>query len=47
MPENILSCGPDGWLAIASGVTVLSLVALSAAALLKYLFTGGPRAAVG
>ena len=47
MPENILSCGPDGWLAIASAVTILGLVALSAAALFKYLLTGGPRTAVG
>jgi hypothetical protein len=45
MPENILSCGPDGWLAITSAVTILGLLALSAAALLKYLFTGSRHSA--
>ena len=46
MTESVLNCGPDGWLAIASAATIIGLLALSGAALVKYLFFGGRTGAV-
>lgn len=47
MMNTAYECAANGWLMIAGGIAVLALLALSGAALVKYLFFSdrGPAAA--
>jgi hypothetical protein len=38
MMNSVLACGANGWLMIAAGVVTYGVLALAAAALIKYLF---------
>jgi hypothetical protein len=38
MMDSVLNCGSGGWFMIAAGIATYGLVALSGAALIKYLF---------
>jgi hypothetical protein len=38
MMNTVLDCGSNGWLMIASGIAIYGLLALTGAALVKYLF---------
>ena len=38
---SVLNCGSDGWLMLASDIAIYGLLALSGAALVKYLFFAG------
>ena len=42
--ESVLTCGAHSWPMIAGAVLTLGVLALGGAALIKYLFTGGPSA---